>query len=114
MKIIVNQNKELRAVGYDEIQGCNPLEIDFYISKSLNPTKPIHCIINNRYHLLMSKKEENDNYCIYTVLKLIDIEYEEGYKNIFISFNNIETKSLNLFFKSLSHKALSNLLERRI
>ena len=43
MNIIVNQNKDLRVTGYDAEIGCDLLDIDFYLSKKLQSTKPVHC-----------------------------------------------------------------------
>ena len=56
MNIIVNQNKELRVTGYDAEKGCDLLDIDFYLSKKLQSTKPVHCVVDNRYHFILLKK----------------------------------------------------------
>lgn len=111
MKIIVNQNKELRAVGYDESVGCNLLETDFYIAKSLNPHKPLHCVIDDRYHLLLQENGENENYIIYKIFDLINISLNEGIKILKFSFNNIETESIQLLFPSFKRDTLSNFLK---
>jgi len=106
MKIIINQNKELRFVGYDESVGCNPLEVECYISKSLNPQRPIHFVIDNRFHLLMYQNEENDNYKIYKPFDLMNIKYNEGYKKIKITFNNEESEEKELYFFAFEDKSL--------
>lgn len=114
MKIIVNQNKELRAVGYDESIGCNPLETIFYVSKDLKPEKPVHCVIDNRFHLLMYKFEENENYLIYKPFDLVNIQYPEGDKKIKLIFNNMDTKELKLFFPTCEDKSLLKFLGREV
>ena len=114
MKIIVNQNRELRAVGYDETSGFNPLETDFYIAKKLNPTRPVHCIIDNRFHLLMFKNSENDNYLIYKPFDLVNIKYDEGNKKIKVSFNEEETKEIELFCSVADNHSLLSFLRKEV
>lgn len=114
MKIIINQNKELRIVGYDELSGFNPLETEYYIAKTLNPKKPVHCIIDNRFHLLMYKNGENDNYLIYKPFDLVNIKYQEGNKKIKVSFNNEESKEIELFCSTIDDYSLLKYLGKEV
>ena len=114
MKIIINQDKELRAVGYNELSGFNPLETEFYIAKVLNPIRPIHCIIDNRFHLLMFKSDENDNYLIYKPFDLVNIKYQEGNKKIKVSFNNEESKEIELFCSTMDNHSLLKFLGKEV
>lgn len=114
MKIIINQNKELRVVGYDELSGFNPLEAEYYIAKVLNPIRPIHCIIDNRFHLLMFKSDENDNYLIYKPFDLVNIQYQEGNKKIKVSFNNEESKEIELFCSAIDNHSLLKFLGKEV
>lgn len=106
MKIIINQDKELRAVGYEEKIGCNPLETEFYIAKILKPQKPIHCIIDNRFHLLMYQYDKNENYLIYKPFNILNLKYDEGIKSLRLSFDNEETSVIELKFLSLNINSL--------
>lgn len=112
MKIIINQNKELRLVGYDENKGCNILDIKVYISKMLQPKKPVHLILDNHLHLLMQQDEENENYIIYKVFDLINLTLKEGIKNLKIMFNEKETKSIDLFFSNFQRNSLNKFLKK--
>jgi hypothetical protein len=114
MKIIVNQEKELRTVGYDETIGCNPLKTEFYIAKDLNCKKPVHCVIEDRFHLLMYKIGENDNYLIYQPFDLVNIKYNEGVKTLKITFNEKESQKLDLFFMALDENSLAKFLEKEV
>ncbi len=114
MKIIINQNKELRAVGYDEFVGINPLETEYYIAKALQPRKPIHCVIDNRFHLLMYQCGENDNYFIYKPFDLVNIKYREGNKQLKLTFNDEESKSIELYFIALDNNSLLKYAERGV
>ena len=114
MKIIINQNKELRIVGYDELSGFNPLETEYYIAKTLNPKKPVHCIIDNRFHLLMYKNGENDNYLINKPFDLVDIKYNEGNKKIKVSFSGEESKDIDLFCSALDNHSLLKFLGKEV
>lgn len=114
MKIIVNQNKELRAVGYDELSGFNPLDTEFYISKKLKPERPFHCIIDNRFHLLMYQYNENDNYLICKPFDLVNIKYNEGNKKIKVSFNKEESKDIDLFCSALDNHSLLKFLGKEV
>lgn len=114
MKIIVNQNKELRVVGYDSLIGCKPLEVEYYIAKTLNPSKPVHCVIDNRFHLLMYKHDENENYLIYKPFDLVNINYAEGDKKCKITFNNEETKDIELFYPAFENTSLLDYLRKGV
>ena len=114
MKIIVNQNKEIRFVGYDENVGCNPLDIECYISKSLNPRRPVHFVIDNRFHLLMYQDGTNDNYVIYKPFDLINIKYNEGSKKIKITFNNEESEEKELYFFAFENTSLLKFVGKEV
>ena len=114
MKIIINQNKEIRTVGYDSVIGINPLETEYYLAKSLNPKIPVYCVINNKFYLLMHKIGENENYLIYKPFDLVNIKYEEGYKKIKIIFNKIKSNEKELFFSALEDKTLLSILGKEV
>lgn len=114
MKIIINQNKDMRFVGYDIQNECNPLEIEYYIAKTLKPEKPVHCVIDDRYHLLMYQCGENENYLIYKPFDLVNIEYKEGNKKIKVTFNNEQSKEKEIYLVAFKDKSLSTILGKGV
>ena len=101
MNIIVNQNKELRVTGYDAEKGCNLLDIDFYLSKTLQSTKSIHCVIDNRYHFILFKKQEDKNYNIYKIFDFFNVNLEEAERQVQLIIESEETEILNLKVNAL-------------
>lgn len=96
MNIIVNQNKEFRITGYDEDKGCNLLDINFYLSKELQSTKPVHCVIDNRYHFILLKKQEDKNYDIYKIFDFFNINLEKADRKLKLIIEEEDTVSLDL------------------
>ena len=104
----------MRFVGYDIQNECNPLEIEYYIAKTLKPEKPVHCVIDDRYHLLMHQCGENENYLIYKPFDLVNIEYKEGNKKIKITFNNGQSKEKEIYLSTLNDKSLLHFLKKEV
>jgi hypothetical protein len=101
MNIIVNQNKELRVTGYDAEKGCNLLDIDFYLSKGLESTKPVHCVIDNRYHFILLKEREDKNYDIYKIFDFFNVSLDKAERKINLIIEEENTEILNLNVNSL-------------
>lgn len=111
MKIIVNQDKGLRLVGYDEKTGFNPLTAEIYISKNLKPDVPVYCVIDNHFKLLLHKLGENDNYSIYKPFDLVNIKYDSSNKKVFISFDERKTEEVILYLPALEDTSLLEYLK---
>ena len=96
MNIIVNQNKEFRITGYDTEKGCDLLDINFYLSKELQSTKPVHCVIDNRYHFILLKKQEDKNYNVYQIFDFFNINLEKANRKLKLVIEEEDTSSLVL------------------
>lgn len=116
MKIIINQDRELRFVGYNEKEGCNLLDISVYIAKSLAPNPPVYCVVVDKndikYRLLLSACFESGNYIVYKVLDLINLSFEAGEKDIYFVINHEQTEiEPSLYFSSFERHSLDDFLK---
>lgn len=101
MNIIVNQNKELRVTGYDAEKGCDLLDIDFYLSKKLQSTKPVHCVVDNRYHFILLKKQEDKNYDVYKIFDFFNVNLDKAERKLKLIIKEEDTATLDLNINSL-------------
>lgn len=98
MNIIINKNKELRTTGYNEEKGCDLLDINFYLSKELIYTKPVYCVIDNKYRFILFKEQEDKNYDIYKIFDFFNVSLDKAERciNLIIEEENSEILKLNI------------------